>query len=409
MKNYCLVLTFFIITLTGKSQQVLTLDQAIQNALMNNGSLRSAEYQTESQRALRKTDFDLPKTSVSLLTGQYNSFTRQDNALTITQTIPFTVFGSQGNLNSSLVTSSELRKSATENQLIFDVKQVYFRLAFLEARRNLLMQQDSIYNGFYRAASLRYKTGETNLLERTTAETQLNEVRNKIARNEADARATRTQLQVLLNTDFLPGTNPSEWHELPFSLIPDSTALLSNPSISFMKQQTEVAGNLKKLEIARTAPDIVLGFFSQTLIDNVDLKTGRIATNSDRFTGFQVGVALPLWFVPYQGRIQAAEYGRLAAQSDYEYYRITVLGQYHQALQQYRKNRSSLDYYNTSALPNADLILKQSETAYRNGEIDYAAYLISLQSAITIKEGYLQTLSDYNQSIIYIESLSGIK
>lgn len=409
MKNYCLVLTFFIITLTGKSQQVLTLDQAIQNALMNNGSLRSAEYQTESQRALRKTDFDLPKTSVSLLTGQYNSFTRQDNALTITQTIPFTVFGSQGNLNSSLVTSSELRKSATENQLIFDVKQVYFRLAFLEARGNLLMQQDSIYNGFYRAASLRYKTGETNLLERTTAETQLNEVRNKIARNEADARATRTQLQVLLNTDFLPGTNPSEWHELPFSLIPDSTALLSNPSISFMKQQTEVAGNLKKLEIARTAPDIVLGFFSQTLIDNVDLKTGRIATNSDRFTGFQVGVALPLWFVPYQGRIQAAEYGRLAAQSDYEYYRITVLGQYHQALQQYRKNRSSLDYYNTSALPNADLILKQSETAYRNGEIDYAAYLISLQSAITIKEGYLQTLSDYNQSIIYIESLSGIK
>jgi cobalt-zinc-cadmium resistance protein CzcA len=78
---------------------LLTLEQAIETALKNNGSVQAATYNVESQRALKKTGFDLPKTNVSLLYGQYNSYSKNDNNLTVTQTIPFTAFGSQGALN----------------------------------------------------------------------------------------------------------------------------------------------------------------------------------------------------------------------------------------------------------------------------------------------------------------------
>ncbi|MBI2794063.1 MAG: TolC family protein [Ignavibacteria bacterium] len=409
MKRYCLIVTILASALPCSSQQVFSLKQAIETALKSNSGLKASFYETEAQRALLKTAVDLPKTFVSLVYGQYNSFVREDNNLTISQTIPFTAFGSQGTLNSSLLESSELKKKAIENELAFNVKRVYFQLAFLQAKQNLLMQQDSIYEGFRKSASLRYTTGESNLLERTTAATQLNEVRNQLASNQADLAAVRAQLQVLLNSNVLPSADQSEWKELSFTIISDSAALQSNPAIAFMQKQTEVESNRKALEIAKTGPDISLGYFNQTLIGTIDRSSGRLAKTGDRFVGFQVGLAVPLWFVPHQGRIQAAELTRQAAQSSYEYYSQTLRGVFQQAFQSYTKNKNSLDYYKTSALPNADLLLKQAEAAFRNGDIGYAEYLIALQKAIAIREGHLQTLSDYNQSVVFIEFLSGTK
>ena len=176
-----------IITLLGFSSlagfaqsERLSAKQAIDVALKNNIGIKTAAYKVESQRQLKKTGFDLPKTSISLQYGQYNSFAKNDNNIMITQSIPFAVLGSQSSLNRSLLASSELKKAFTENELVYQVKQVYYQLAFVKARHGLLLQQDSIYEGFLKSASLRYKTGETKLLEQATAETQRNEVKNQL-------------------------------------------------------------------------------------------------------------------------------------------------------------------------------------------------------------------------------------
>ncbi len=411
MKKYFLVSLFLLITFLGRSQQLLTLEQAIETALKNNGSARTETYNVESQRALKKTGFDLPKTNVSLLYGQYNSYSKNDNNLTVTQTIPFTAFGSQSALNRSLVASSELKKAATENELVFQVKQVYYQLAFLRAKEKLLQQQDSIFEGFLKAASLRYRAGEANLLEQTTAESQRNEVKNLLAKIQADQIIIRTQLKTLVNSNELPDIADSGLNKVSFSNAPDSVAIQSNPSAAYMRQQVQVTKDEKKVELAKAAPELLLGFFTQTLIgvQNTESGSGAVATSSDRFTGFQVGLAIPLWFAPQQGRVKAADYNRQSAESNYQYYHKTLQGRYQQAMQEYTKNKNSLDYYTISALPNADLILKQTLLAFRNGEIGYAEYLLGVQKAITIKEGHLQTLNDYNQSIIYIEFLSGNK
>lgn len=411
MKKSFFITLFLLITLTTRSQQLLTLEQAIETALKNNGSVQAATYDVASQRALKKTGFDLPKTNVSLLYGQYNSYSKNDNNLTVTQTIPFTAFGSQSALNRSLATSSELKKASTENELVFQVKQVFYQLAFLRAKQKMLAQQDSIYEGFLKAALLRYKTGEANLLEQTTAESQRNEVKNLLAKNKADQVVMRTQLKTLTNSEALPDIADSDLARVLFNNTPDSVAVQSSPSVAYMRQQVQVTKDEKKVELAKAAPEILVGFFTQTLIGVQDTESGSgaIATSSDRFTGFQVGLAIPLWFIPHQGRVKAAEYNRQSAMSNYEYYHKTLQGQYQQAIQEYTKNKNSLDYYTTSALPNAELILKQSQVAFRKGEIGYAEYLLGIQKATTIQEGYLQTLNDYNQSIIYIEFLSGNK
>jgi cobalt-zinc-cadmium resistance protein CzcA len=392
-----------------RSQANSLLSSLLGVALRNNKGIQAASYEVEYQKQLKKTSFDLPKTDITLMRGQYNSYAKNDNNITVLQTIPFAALGSQGSLNRSLMASAELKKAATENELVYQVKQVYYQLAFTQSRHDLLLQQDSIYEGFFKAASLRYKTGETNLLEKTTAETQSNEVKNQLRQNEATALVLRTQLKTLMNSDVLPDIAENAFSEIEISESPDSAALVSNPSLAFMRQQVEVAKSQKKVESAKFAPDLLVGFFSQTLIGATNSENGAIATSNDRFNGFQVGISIPLWFVPHQGRVKAAAYNQQAAQSNYEYHQITLNGQMDQALQQYAKNKSSLEYYRTSALPNADLILRQSLTAFRSGEIGYAEYLIGVRNGISIKEGFLQTLNEYNQSIIYIEFLSGNK
>ncbi len=404
-----------IITLLGLSSlagfaqsERLSVNQAIDVALKNNMGIRSAAYEVESQNQLKKTGFDLPKTNVSLLYGQYNGFPKNDNNITVTQSIPFATLGSQASLNRSLLASSQLKKAYSENELVYQVKQIYYQLAFVKARHELLLQQDSIYEGFLKSATLRYKTGETKLLEQATAETQRSEVKNQLHQNEATVTILRTQLKTLLNSEMLPEILENGLSEISPERLNDTT-LSANPFLSYMRQQVEVAKSQKKVEAAKFAPDLLVGYFNQTLIDVVNTENGAIATNKNRFTGFQVGLSIPLWFVPHQGRVKAAEFNRQAAQSNYTNQHNVMQGQWQQAAQLYEKNKNSLEYYRTSALPNAELILKQSQIAFKGGEIGYAEYLLGVRNAISIKEGHLQTLNDYNQSIIYIEFLSGTK
>jgi heavy metal efflux system protein len=401
---------FIILSRAAYSQaDKLTLSQAVDIALKNNTSIKAAYYTVESQKQLKKTSFDLPKTNVSLLYGQYNGFPTNDNNITISQTIPFLLLGSQGALNRSLVVSSELKKAVTESELIFQVKQVYYQLLFVQSRQTLLLQQDSIYEGFFKAASLRYKTGEANLLEQATAEAQRNEVKNLLRLNESSILVYRTQLQTLLGSTNLPETSEQGSNELPFESLPDTSALLINPSLAYLRQQIDVARSEKKVEAAKFAPDLQVGFFSQTLIDVMNTETGALADKRNRFTGLQVGVSIPLWFVPHQGRVKAASYNLQSAQSSYQHYQTSLQGELKQAAQRYVQAKNSLNYYATSAVPTANLILRQSQVSFRGGEIGYAEYLLGVRQAITIKEGHLQALNDYNQSIIQIEFLTGNK
>ncbi len=406
MKILATLICAVSILVANAQTEPLTIQQAIDLASQRNLKVRAASLDVEAQKQLKKTGFDLPKTNVSLLYGQYNSYARQDNNFTITQSIPFTALGSQAALNRSLVASSELKKAATESELIYQVKQVYYSLAFTRDRHNLLLQQDSIYQGFAKSASLRFKTGEANLLEQTTAETQSNEVKNQIRQNEATMVILRSQLKTLLNTSELPEIIGGSLTELTFTEV-DTALLAANPSLAFLRQQVEVAKGEKKVQNARFAPDLLVGYFNQTLIDVPNLETGRLATAADRFSGFQIGLSLPLWFAPHQGRSKAAGYSSQAAQSNYQNEKLLLEGQLQQAIEQYTRLRGSLNYYRDSALPNADLILKQVQTALRGGEIGYTEYLLGVRNAIGIKENFLQTLNDYNQSIIYIEYLTG--
>lgn len=406
MKSNILSITLIILLIATQALgQRMTREQVIQAALQNNQSIKSAEYQVEYFKQLKRTGTDIGKLSAIWMHGQFNSI-YQDNNLTLTQSLPFpTALGAQVKLGKEQVIGSEKNLLATQNNLVFEVKTAYEQLLYQEAFKKLLATQDTIYSDFAKASFLRYKTGESNFLEKTTAETQLLEVKNLARQNEADIQISQTRIQALVKSDQ-PIVAGDILQRQP---APDeATTFQQNPQLDFLKQQVVVSGQFKKVERNRVMPDIILGYFNQSLtgiqnINGQDQYFGR----DKHFQGFQLGLGIPLWFTPHVARAKAAAFQEDASRKNAEYFETTLKGAYEQALQEYDKDLASLNYYETSALQNADLILSQARKAYRGGEIGYIEYLQSLRSALTIKSNYLLSLNLYNQSINKLKFLLG--
>ena len=408
MRNIIIsILTFIAISSQGQ-QRAVTIEQAITETLQNNGSIKASQYNVEARKQMQKSSFDLPKIDASLLYGQYNGYAN-DNNITVTQTIPFSAFGSQAALNRALTTSSTIQKSVAENEIIFQVKQVYFHLAFAKARRQLLLRQDSLYERFMKAASLRYQTGETYLLEQSTAQSQRSEVTIQLQQNQAEIFGLQSQLKTLMQSEDVPDIASVDLKPINFDYATDTVAYKENPALALASQQVEVTRREKKFQAAKAAPDLQIGFFTQTLTGAPNVETGQLASSSERFTGFIVGLSIPLWYGPHDARIRSAEFSKRASESNFNYYQQSLQNQIQRSREMVKVHKSNLDYYLSSSLPNADLILKQAQIAFQQGEIGYPEYLLGIRNAIAINENYLKTLNEYNQSVIYIQYLTGNK
>ncbi len=152
----------------------------------------------------------------------------------------------------------------------------------------------------------------------------------------------------------------------------------------------------------------MVGAYTQSLtgIQNVNGQD-IFYPRSKQFTGFQLGLAIPLWIKPNLARAKAAAFQEEATRKSAQHFETILTGHYEQALRELDKNTATLNYYETSALQNAELILSQSRKAFHAGEIGYIEYLQSLKISVGIRANYLQALNQYNQSIVTLEFLLG--
>lgn len=402
------VVGFSLLMFTSNAQtQIITLDNAVSISLQNNRNLQSVAMEKEYLHYQKGTSTQLPKTEVNLIHGQYNSFYKKDNNITISQIIPFpTVFKAKNALVNSQIKGAELKIASTKNELIYNVKQIYFTLLYLNEQRRFLQKQDSSYQRFTKASALRYKTGEGTLLQRTSSETRLSEIQNTKQQLESDITIYTAQLQTLLGINYPVSLAEQKFTERQFEIALDSSAIKSNPNLALLKQQIDISEKEKSLVLNSSLPEFKIGYFNQTLY-GVPLNDANtiFATPQNRFQGIQVGLILPIWFVPEIKKNKASQKQVEINQKVFENEELTIQNLYSGAVQNYIKAKNNLNYYTTVAVPNADLIFKQAEIAYTNGEIGYADQVLMLQQASSIRHGHINAINEYNQAVIYLEYL----
>ena len=394
--------------LSAQEPRVINLHDAIQIALDSNLSVKSAALSIDVQKALKGTSIDLPKTVLDGQYGQFNSFTN-DNSFAISQSFAFpTVYFNRSRLAKANIKSSEIQHMVSQLEIATQVKQVYWQYVFLTSKQKLLTYQDSLYSGLLRAAELRAKSGETNRLEMITARSQSLEIKNQLYQVTSDITISGRQLMVLLNSKSALIPSVSEVHQIDFALSTDSSSLTQNPYLNFIKQQVEVSRIEKKLEQSQMLPDLNIGYFNQSIIGTQDVNgIPRNFGKGDRFTGVQAGISVPIWITPYTSRAKAAKISESIARTNAENYNKSLTGGYQSLLDEYYKYTSSVDYYETQAVPEADLIIDQATKSYKAGALDYLDYVLTLNRALAIRQNYLEAINSYNQTIISIEYIIG--
>ncbi|WP_277014362.1 CusA/CzcA family heavy metal efflux RND transporter [Flavobacterium lindanitolerans] len=408
-----LLVGLFLLPTVGKAQEapkrILNLQQCIDEAVRNNSRIKVADYDISLQKALKKGSITMPKTELSYTQGVVSNPTVDDNLINVTQRIDFpTVYSGQSKLAQEKIRSSEKLKAVAEKELVQNVKLAYTQYQYAMEKRELLAQLDSIYGKLSSASSTRYKTGETTSLENITSSVQSRQIRNELEKNTADIRIAKQLLQTLLNTTDEITIADAKLVAREFLMSGQGNSVASNPYIGYLQQEVAVNRRNTALEKSRMLPDIILGFSSQTYKGQQSINgIERSYTAKDRFNFFQVGLAIPLFPGGYRSKANASKISEQKAAAEVDLATKNIEGQMKELLQEYGKLQKSLDYYKKDALPQADLIIKNSDRSFRNGDISYTQHLQNLTLASSIHSEYLESLYQNNRIVIAIEAILG--
>lgn len=387
--------------------KAIGLDEAIATALQNNLEIQSQQLNVQSSSTLKKSVFELPKTDVNFQFGQYNSI-QNDRAFQLSQTIPFpTYFSAKSNLYKAELQGSQLQQQVTENEIKAQVQYWYYQLQYLEQVKRRLLALDSLYSDFVSAAELRYNTGETGLLEKTTAETKRGQLSLLLQQTEREINTAYVSLQTLMNTnEQFTLKEELNYQPITLSLSLDTSLIANNPSLKLLYQQAVIAEQLKKVETASSLPDFTVGYFNQSLIGTQTVNgTDVFFGANDRFDGFSVGVSIPLTFFSNASKIKSMDYKYQALQKEAESEKLNLQTHLQNAFQQYNQYLSQYNYFITIALPNVETIISTATLGFNSGDIGYIEYLSALQTATDIQLTYLQTVNQLNQAVVNINFL----
>jgi outer membrane protein TolC len=398
-ENYMMKKQFLILLILSPflsfGQTFIALDSSIASALRTHPQFQLSQQEVEQQKTLKKGSFNIENPSVGVEAPYGKKF-----EIGIQQNFqnPLVYF-QQSKVGKQNVYLAEKGLSLTKSQLITEVRTAYLNLQFAETKAKQLFYQDSIFNNLYIASEKRFNAGEADLLEKISAEAKSKEVHNLYIQARADLLNSQLQLQILtgVTAKDIVTNQVLEKSNANFSalLFGDTSVFKTNPFIQYYQQNILVNKQNLRLQKTKLLPGLSIGYLNQ------------VGSEQPQNFRFRYGVTIPLWFWTYNSQIKAASYQYKMANSQYAIAQKNINSGYQQALADYKKYFESLNYYETTGLKQADAIISTAMRSFESGNISYIIYMQSLNQAFEIKLSYLETVKNYNQSIIQINYFNG--
>jgi cobalt-zinc-cadmium resistance protein CzcA len=396
-----IILSIFSFNMTT-AQTPITLKKSLEIALKNNYSIKSERLKSDYQQKLIKTATNIAPTNIIGDYGQINSI-YNDTRFGISQLFNFpTIYNRQKKLYTEEWKTSALNVTVKEAELKREVTKTFYTLIYLNEKEKLLMKSDTIFAEFLRKSELRFKKGESNVLEKTTANTQRGTVKMQLIQLREEKELVQNQFQLLLNSEeqLVPKI---EVFKLVLDKTIDSTLVAQHPNLNFLEQQKKVRLASTKLEKSKLLPILTLGYNSTSI-------TGTGADNvlydkSNRFQSAQFGIGIPLFGGSQKAKIDASKIDESLSQNELEKEKQILQKQFKTVFNKYNSSIEKLDYYEKTALPNAETIIKTANLQFLNGEINYLDWVMLINQSITIKSDYIDTVLTHNESVIQLNYL----
>jgi cobalt-zinc-cadmium resistance protein CzcA len=385
------------------------LQQAFDLAIKNNPSLQTERLKVKQSERLEQTAFDLPRTDFGAEFGQINS-RAFDSRLSASQSFSLPKVYQQRGILLKAETELQRRQVAySETQLKAGIAMIYYEIQFLKRQKRLFQKQDSVLATNIRNAEIRLKTGESGILEKTTAETQRLTLQHQLKQLETELDFYQIQLQ---NRVFTEGVSFSENSNLKanFSLTIDTTLLKTHPELAVFKQQIEVAQQQILREQNSLKPSFSVGYALQSIRGTQTFGARDYTYNAiPQFSTLQFGIQLPLFKKATESRIEAAKIGQAIAENQLMIKELTRKKMFQELVGQYKKAAQDIDFYEKTALPQAKRLIDIADISRRNGEIGYAEWSIATMQSWSIEQAHLEAIRVYNRVVVEIQTLFDFK
>ena len=402
MKNKFLKITMFLIFGIGFSQTPISLETAIDKAFKNNLNIKSGTLRIDYQNKMQKSAVIIDPLNISAEIGQMNSF-YVDNKFSVSQTIRLPKFyNAQKTVLMEEYKNSFLHLDLQKWQLKKEISLVYNELNYFIEKKKLLKKADSIFTQYFNRADLRLKKGESNLLEKATAENLRSQAEMQLKSLEKDREISIQKLSFLINDGTFYQNENTNYGILNLENL--NAEYAGNPLILKQLEQEKNIQNAKLLaEKAKLSPSLNLGVNSMTMKGNGADEKYYNATH--RFQSGFVGVGIPVFNSAQKSVIEAQKVNQLIAENNYQLGLINLKNQYLQNLRQFQKLNDEISYYQKTGLQNSESILKTANNQYFNGEINYLEWTLLVTQAFEIQNKYIDRLKETNDKIIEINSL----
>ncbi|RED26855.1 cobalt-zinc-cadmium resistance protein CzcA [Flavobacterium cutihirudinis] len=406
------VTLFLLISVNGvyaQKTEKISLEQSIAIALKNNSRIKAAKFNEASKTFLSKSAYDLPKTQIDADYGQFNS-RLNDTRFGVTKMINFpTVYSRQKKAYTAVAEAAKAQNQLTQQEVKSSVSKLYYELIWLDSKRNLLHYADSIYRLMEEKSQLRFKTGETNVLEKSASQSARQFYSNQLNMIEIDVDIALRSFNALLQDDiiYVPQQSKIKMDSEQLTEIKITDEL---PLMKVWQQEAEAAKWRWKTEKARLMPDLSFGYNNLSITGFQTNAAGQETYygSGDRFSYITAGISVPLFFGSQTAKSKAAkaEYQNLEAQS--EAVKIEVSTQIQNASKEVQKYKQSLQYYESEGLVNAQTIIEAANSQLQNGDIDYLQWVLVVNQAITIKNEHLDTVNNYNKALIALKTITNL-
>ncbi|WP_428223746.1 CusA/CzcA family heavy metal efflux RND transporter [Flavobacterium sp.] len=383
----------FFCTLSQYGQTPLSLKEALDLGITNSLLLKADKERVQGSKTLIKSANEIPMLALSAEYGQINS-AYIDNKFGVSQNLNFLVSQpKKRDLLQNQYQAAQINYKMSENDLKKMITQAYSDLANQLEKEKIYKKADSIYAQFINKAQLRLKLGETNLVEKASAE--LNR-----------AQWTQQWNAVLQQTNALQ-FQLQQWLQVDKKIIPNTLILSESISTDFVKNNLELTllEQNKKINQASIAvektlnfPEINLGYFSTTMQGTgSDDKT---YSSRDRFHSIQVNLEIPVFQQANKARRAALKIENSALNYQTEAKKQQLENQLKLFEIQHLSNKSILDHYQKILLPEASKIASTAQLQFSKGEINFMDWSLLTNQVISTQLQYLEVVKIHNDTLI---------
>ncbi|UTD14926.1 CusA/CzcA family heavy metal efflux RND transporter [Tenacibaculum mesophilum] len=284
-------------------------------------------------------------------------------------------------------TLATINNNITKKETVRKARSLYQQWNYLYGLLSLMEEQQLSTNQIKEIAGKLHASGEIGGLENDLTSLQSLGVQSQKNKTYKDFIQVENELKQLLQIDYLIQPLEKLPQKKDFLIQKDS---LSKDFIKSLEQQNKVAA--KDVSVAKST------YFPALTAGVINRKTG----NENSYTGFNVGVNIPLSFWSNKAKIK--EQKIIQEEIAYENNNRAMVIQ-----NNYKSLQEQLVYLNEelasihSTVTQAQKFIKKLALAYKVGEIDAYQYNQSFTAYFQVMQNYLSLVHNFNQTVIAYE------